>query len=184
VLILFLGVVLITLILASKRGKRTMREGRVKLVEAINIDPLTGLFNKPGFETETKKRLEDIPPERACAFATFEIVSFRSYNYLYGFDAGNELLKKIADTVRAINSDAGVGARIYADHFVMFADGVDNEEIFSNFRKGILELKSTGLPVFLCGGIYLVEDRTMSVLNMTDRASVAKDTIKYGNCNL
>lgn len=173
-----LSLLLFIVLMETTRKRRIeKREDRVRLDEAISIDHLTGLFNKPGFEAETRKRLDTLPEDCVCAVVSFEVVSFRSYNALYGFDAGDALLRKIADIIREICIDAA--GRLYADHFVMFVSGRDNEDVFTILKKGVAIAKDSGLPFYLCGGIDLVDRREMPVPLMVDRASIAKDTIKY-----
>lgn len=148
-------------------------------IEAYYFDKLTGLYNKTGFEIKASERLAKLPKDRVCAFVSFEVVSFRSYNALYGFDAGDELLCTIADIVGKFMREGDVACRLYADHFVWFIGGSSDEEIFETFRAAVRLAKDTQLPFFLCGGIYLVEDRTMPISTMVDKASIAKDAIKY-----
>ncbi len=163
----------------AKRYRRNSRKERRKYIEACTIDPLTGLYNKPGFEAETERVLLKLPQDKACAVISFEVVSFRTYNELYGYEAGDILLKTIADTILRYEHKGDVVSRLYSDHFVWFTTGTDNEEIFGTLRDAIKTANSTGLPFFLCAGVYLVDKREMSVQNMIDKASIAKDTIKY-----
>lgn len=174
-------VILLIVSIAVPARKRLLelREGYRKYVEACTIDSLTGLFNKPGFEAEVAKAVGKLPSERACALISFEIVSFRTYNELYGYEAGDTLLKTIAEIAKKAVNDGDVAARLYSDHFACFITGGDSEEIFSALRDAVKAAKMTELPFFLCAGIYFIEDRSMAVLDMLDKASVAKDTIKF-----
>ena len=163
---------------ARKRVIEARCEHR-RYIEACTVDSLTGLYNKPGFEAETRRALSKISPNHACAIISFEVVSFRTYNELYGYEAGDALLKTIAETILMYKKRGDVVSRLYSDHFVWFTAGKDNEEIFRMIRDAIKTANTTGLPFFLCAGIYLIENRGMSVQDMTDKASIAKDTIKY-----
>lgn len=182
---LFLTIILIALlvelihILALRRGKRGRIQQEVSLNTAVTVDSLTGLLNKSGFEAEARRILDSALPESRCAIVNFEVVAFRAYNYLYSFEAGNELIKDIADIARESIGEGGVAARLYADHFVMLVMGADEEEIYDCLRNGVKELKRTGIRISLCGGIYLVSDRQVPVHSMIDRAIVAKDAVKY-----
>ncbi len=147
--------------------------------QAYTIDPLTGLYNKAGFIAQIKKVLPKLGKERACAVLSFEIVSFNTYNELYGYKAGDALLKTIADISKRHKKSGDVIGRLYSDHFVWFANGEDSEAIFATFRSAIKEAKDTGLPFYLCGGVYLLENREISVQSMIDKAALAKETIKY-----
>ncbi len=165
--------------MTARRRLKETRSERKKYVEACTVDPLTGLYNKPGFEAETRRALLRLPLDRDCSVISFEVVSFRTYNELYGYEAGDALLKTIADTILRYKKRGDVVSRLYSDHFVWFTTGKDKEEIFGTIRAALKTAKETGLPFFLCAGIYLVNDRGMAIFEMIDKASIAKDTIKY-----
>lgn len=169
--------VIILLILRHRRLQVTAERTSRRI--ACTVDPLTGLYNKPGFEKYAQDALAKAPPEKVCALVSFEIVSFRSYNTLYGFDAGDELLRTVALIIRSHMCDADVSSRLYADHFAWLLCRDTEEEVYESLREAVRSAKSSKLPFFLCGGIYLIEDRSMRIAAMTDFASIAKDTIKY-----
>ncbi|NLH00460.1 MAG: EAL domain-containing protein, partial [Clostridiales bacterium] len=175
----FSALLLISVVIIAKERMDQIDKERRKGIKAVYTDPLTGLYNKTGFEKKTHKRLLSIPADRVCALISFEVVSFRSYNALYGFAAGDRLLKTISDIVRQYTGKEDVVGRLYADHFVWLAEGDSREEIFDKLKDAVRNAKDCGLPFFLCGGIYMIEDRGMDVQKMIDNASIAKDTIKH-----
>ena len=146
---------------------------------AYTVDPLTSLYNKAGFETRTADLLKKAPEKGTCALISFEVVSFRSFNTLYGFDAGDDLLRTIALIIRAHTRESDVAGRLYADHFAWYICRDTDEEVYATLRECVRSAKDSGLPFYLCAGIYKITDRTMSVAEMTDYASIAKNTIKY-----
>ncbi|NCU32562.1 MAG: hypothetical protein EOM23_06445, partial [Candidatus Moranbacteria bacterium] len=85
VIIIAILLISIMVIIARERNLEFNKE-HLKRVEACTLDPLTKLFNKPGFEAEARKSLNKLPKERACAIVSYEIVSFRTYNTLYGYE--------------------------------------------------------------------------------------------------
>ncbi|MFB0921064.1 MAG: EAL domain-containing protein, partial [Oscillospiraceae bacterium] len=179
VVVMLALLLLISVGMTAKNHLRDSRKERRKYIEACTLDSLTGLYNKSGFEAETQRALLKLPHDKVCALISFEVVSFRTYNELYGYEAGDVLLKTIADTIICYEKKGDVVSRLYSDHFIWFTTGKDNEEIFDTLRGAIKTANSTGLPFFLCAGVFLVDDRRMSVQNMIDKASIAKDTIKY-----
>lgn len=166
-------------VLGARKRIMKLRKENSEFIKEGTIDRLTGLFNKPGFEIEASKALSKLPKERACAVVAFEVVSFRTYNELYGYVAGDALLKTIAEIARKYKNSGDVVGRLYSDHFVWFIDDEDSEQIFSTLRNAIRATGNTDLPFFLCAGIYVIEDRGISVPEMIDKASIAKNTIKY-----
>lgn len=165
--------------IAVKRIIIEHEKARLKYIQACVIDPLTGLFNKKGFEAEAGKALSKLPQNCASAIVTFEVVSFRTYNELYGYEAGDALLKMIAEIACKFKKSGDVVSRMYSDHFVWLISGEDSEEIYSTLKNALRTAKNTCLPFYLCGGIFHIDNRKMSVPDMVDKASIAKDTIKY-----
>jgi len=155
-----------------------MDRERARYIRASTIDSLTGLYNKPGFEEAVKKAFDSLSADRVCVVVAFEVVSYRTYKELYGNEAGEQLLQAISSIINKYQRSGDATARFYSDHFVWFASGKNEEEIFSVFRAATKATRSHEPPFFLCGGIYLIKDRSLSVAEMVDKASVAKDYIK------
>jgi len=154
----------------------------VQLAKINSIDSLTGLFNSRGFGAVAMKIISTSPEERRQAIVAFEVVSFRNYNEIYGFEAGDALIKTIAAIAKKHAKTDDVLARAYSHHFIWLVNGEDDEEIFNTLKDTLKEARATGLPFYLCGGLFLIDDRKLSVSDMIDRAIVARDTIKknYG----
>ena len=178
-LVLIAILLVISIVIPARKRVIELREGYQKYTEARTIDSLTGLLNKPGFETEVGKALGELAAGRVCALVSFQVVSFRTYNELYGYEAGDALLKAIAEIAKEHKNAADVVARLYSDHFAWFIAGDSSEEIFNTLRDSAKGARMTELPFFLCAGIYFIGDRGMAVPDMLDKASVAKDTIKF-----
>ena len=153
-----------------------------ELSQIKSVDSLTGLLNNKGFEAQAQKILSVSPEGQRHVIVLFEVVSFRSYNELYGFEAGDALIKTIAAIAKKYAKKGDVLARAYSHHFVWLASGENEEEIFNTLKDTLKEVKGTGLPFYLCGGLFLIDDRKMPVSDMIDRAAIARDTIKkhYG----
>lgn len=169
----------LTVIVLLRHRRKQVAAERVNSRIAYTIDPLTDLYNKPGFEKRARDVLSEAPSEKVCALVSFEIVSFRSYNTLYGFNAGDELLRTVAFIVRTHMRTSDVSGRLYADHFTWLLCRDTEDEVYEALRAAVRSAKDSKLPFFLCGGIYRIEDRSMSIAEMTDLSSIAKDTIKY-----
>ena len=178
-LVLLSALLALTIILILRRQRIAVETEYGNSQIAYTVDPLTLLYNKSGFEKRAAELLAKAPPESACALVSFEIVAFRSYNTLYGFDAGDELLRTIARILRSHMRQGDVAGRLYADHFAMYLCRESDEEIYATLRKCVRSAKDSGLPFYLCAGIYKITDRGMSIAEMTDYASIAKNTIKY-----
>lgn len=80
-------------------------------------------------------------PERRAQYAVVyvNLAQFRRYNIIYGWNAGERILEKIADILcRNVDSKTEVCAREHGDHFVMLLNYSDREA----FMDRILFIKS------------------------------------------
>ncbi|MEG1404140.1 MAG: EAL domain-containing protein [Oscillospiraceae bacterium] len=166
------------IIYASGKSITALRLAHKNKISAFLIDPLTGLYSKPGFEQTVKEKLAIIPENHICAIISFEVVAFQSYNALYGFETGNALLKKLSDLIRQFAGENDIGSRMYADRFVWLKSSEDIDGLLNAINIAHTAAMDSGLPFFLCGGMYLIDDRKLAVSEMIDKASIAKDTVK------
>ena len=178
-LVLLTALLALTIVTLLHRQRLTVAAEHRGRGIAYTVDALTELYNKFGFEKRTAEALAKAPPEKVCALVSFEVVSFRSFNTLYGFDAGDDLLRTIALIMRGHMREGDAAGRLYADHFAWYLCRDTKEDVYASLRGCVRSAKDSGLPFFLCAGIYEITDRSMSVAEMTDYASIAKNTIKY-----
>ena len=81
------------------------------------IDELTGIYNFRSFITEAERVLsEDESGE--YDILVWDIVQFKVINDLYGVEAGDRLLKEIADGFISKLKNRGVYGRLGSDRFV------------------------------------------------------------------
>src|SRR5690554_6942558 len=96
--------------LESKVQQRTreLEEANRKLSALVRTDPLTGLLNRRQFETlideEIQRRRRDGKP---LLFAMMDVDEFKRYNDTYGHQAGDEVLIKVAELLKANFRRAG-----------------------------------------------------------------------------
>jgi len=79
-------------------------------------DVLTGLLNRAGLARELNKRTAK---SESFALLYLDLDQFKSVNDSFGHQAGDELLKSVADRLRAGCRSADVIARIGGDEFVI-----------------------------------------------------------------
>src|SRR5258706_1050226 len=83
--------------------------------------PLTKLPGSPGIEEEVRRYLKD---GMSFAFAYIDIDYFKAYNDSYGYEAGDRILKKVADSLIASTTSQGrmgFPGHIGGDDFVLVA---------------------------------------------------------------
>lgn len=141
-----------------------------------------GLFNKNAFHHYTAKMLEKYPEKKFVLFR-WDIDNFKVFNDWFGTDVGDNYLKKIGDFYRKyseINKEIMTFARYDADHFVCCreADGFEPEKITKIIDEYVAQLKTLEFEYTPRVGIYMINDPTLDVALMCDRALLALRSIK------
>lgn len=142
-------------------------------------DPLTGLYNTEGF-IEQASALLKADPETPRFMLSSNIRDFKLVNDLFGMEKGDEILVRIADLIREQCSEQTICGRLGADQFVMLIRREDFHE--DDFKRGMNEvsalLKTSAYRLRIQLGVYAIDDLTMSVPSMYDRAKVAITMIR------
>ncbi len=141
---------------------------RKQLENERDIDILTKLYNRRGFESRIrepldKSRTEDIGEG---ALIMIDADGLKQINDRYGHKAGDMYLRGIADMIRDFGSCKKVSARLGGDEFVLFLYGYgSNESLFDDIdrlketRKGTsVEVeKGVAVPVRFSFGVSVAE---------------------------
>ena len=141
-------------------------------------DTLTGLFNKWGFFFRVQEILKQ-KNNKKYQIICFDVKRFKLINDLFGFSAGDGVLKKIADSLFENRTEDGVFARIDSDKFGVFCRKKNAQRIIRMLTE--MELYVEGSSTYLVRismGVYEIDDKTIPVSLMYDRAKMALDTIK------
>lgn len=73
-----------------------------ELLEAVRTDPLTGLFNRRRLEEDQPVLDEGLRRyDRAYSIAMADVDHFKAYNDRYGHQAGDDVLRRVAQAIRA-----------------------------------------------------------------------------------
>ena len=154
-----------------------LNELNVCLEKKSLIDDLTSLPNMKCFYARAAERfadpLRDIERER---LVFMDVENFKNYNEKYGFAAGTEFLKTVAQIVsRAFKDD--LTARFSDDHFVALADAEGLEDKIKKIQDEMTAGEDS-VQLRLKAGIYAPKKRTESPNLACDRARYACESIK------
>lgn len=139
-------------------------------------DAVTHLYNKSAFFRRARTLLDE-NPGRIYSLVAFDIVRFRAVNEIFGYEAGDKLLRFIAEHMQSMVGETGVCARIATDLFAMCIPDDNVEELLKNLSDSVKEYNFR-FVVQLCYGVYRVDDLSLSVNQMLDRASMAERSVK------
>ena len=92
-------------------------------------DPLTGLYNRRGLESEGRKVVQHSAKESSAAtVAMLDCDGFKQINDAHGHRAGDEALRLLAAILRANTRETDVVARLGGDEFVLVLADTDRDE--------------------------------------------------------
>ncbi len=152
------------------------------MINLVQYDRLTGLYSKEFFYRRAKERIL-AHPERSYDIICSDIENFKLINDIFGMPAGDRLLRGLADLYTTMVGDKGICGRYNADQFACLLEHrwTYTDDLFIKATQTINSL-SSAKNVVMKWGIYAVEDRSVSVEQMCDRALLAARSIKgrYG----
>lgn len=142
-------------------------------------DPLTELYNKEYFFEKVAHRLKF---DRFTKYYLIisDIVNFKLVNDLHGKPFGDTILKRSADAIRKYSARDVIYGRLYNDHFIMLVPKrrFDEEMYAEAFRHDMSYLENFSYNLIIHMGIYEIDDLSLPVSVMCDRAFLALRTIK------
>ncbi len=116
-----------------------------KLNKLAAIDGLTGLSNRRFFDKTLKKEAARMAREdKNLGILMVDIDNFKNYNDTYGHQAGDDCLKKVANTIsETVYRPGDLAARYGGEEFVVILPDTDREgvyEVSERIRQAIENL--------------------------------------------
>ena len=180
-----IGFFIIQLILDRAEAERqllehasTLEEEVVEVKKRMEIDPLTGIYNRNRFPSAmrdfTKIARDTGEP---LSLVMFDIDHFKSINDTYGHDAGDEVLFGFAQTIRSFLDRRHVLIRWGGEEFILLClhyDGDQAKEFADQIREGVEQARLlTERKVTCSGGVGVwrgPDDDTMALVKRADTA--------------
>ena len=153
------------------------------MINELQYDRLTGVYNHEYFYQMVKKRLAE-DPDGEYSIVCSNIDNFKLVNDTFGNKAGDELLKEIASISKLTVGDTGFCGRFGADRFLCFqkTDIEHNDRndfgLRLDFEMSSILKSITMQRTVMHWGIYEIKDRSIPVEQMCDRALLAVNSIK------
>ncbi len=141
-------------------------------------DKLTGLYNYEGFMSKVKTCL-DIGKHEKYILMRFDIKNFKLVNDIFGMEAGDRLLCKVANTLRKKDLPDAIYCRIECDRFgMLLPEKYEDEMVELLARTPFYADYNENYQVYIYMGIYKIADKSIPVSMMSDRANIALGTVK------
>lgn len=154
------------------------QKSKKNIEKLYNYDELTAIYNKNGFYKYAANLLRLNSGKNYCV-AAIDVYRFKIINEIYGRDFGDKTLKQIADCVKEEFQSTGVFCRLGSDIFMVCIpfefDFIDRLKRLNDKVEAKLD---TNGEVVLTIGVYVIEDFSMPVASMCDRAYMASKSIK------
>ena len=102
-------------------------------------DALTGLLNREGLRNRLGRALERCRgAERGVGLLLIDVDRFRLVNDSLGQPAGDQLLRHVAERIRAVTREADCVARLGADQFVVQVEAVAGAQALAAMARNLL----------------------------------------------
>lgn len=111
-------------------------------------DSLTGLYNRH----RMSRRIDNVlaafkTARRACALMMLDLDKFKQVNDTMGHQAGDELLKTVAERLTSIVGDRGEVGRLGGDEFQIILPDVDDRGKLGELADKIIQIVSQPYPI-------------------------------------
>jgi len=175
-------------IIRTNQFKRTIymtqkseREARQEFEQLAMIDSLTGILNRRSFFQLAQReyaRAKDL--HSSLCFAIIDLDYFKRVNDNYSHLAGDEVLKKISDTVGSVKRPYDIFGRLGGDEFGLvlpFTKLPDAEKIVSRIqdavRKTLIVSQDNEFRVTFSAGVVHADEDDQSLDDLIRRADEA-----------
>ena len=169
-------------------NEKSKRQELQSALERARTDGLTGLLNRQGI---TDGIIGCLKSEEKVAILFIDLDNFKSVNDIYGHDAGDKLLCKVAATIRKQVRTTDMTGRLGGDEFLVCLRGVQSvEEVRmcgERICKAVIEIKDAHVEKISCSiGATISPDDAMEytdLMKVADRrAYLAKSRGKNQVC--
>lgn len=121
---------------------KQLSQARASLQQVAHFDPLTNLMNRRSFnEAFTERLRKHAQKSRPLALMFLDIDHFKRINDSLGHDAGDQLLKEVAERIRSTLRDRDLVARFGGDEFCILASLGSVEEVRSLAQRIMTQMK-------------------------------------------
>ncbi|HEU0042972.1 EAL domain-containing protein [Sphingomonas sp.] len=126
------------------------RRSEAEITRLAMFDGLTGLANRQHMRLSLDKTLAHTRGAfRPVALFLLDLDRFKAVNDTLGHQAGDTLLKQVAQRLQRGVGDAGMVGRLGGDEFQVLLPGIDNREALTILARDLI--KSISQPYFIQG---------------------------------
>ncbi len=173
---------------------KTLKRWRGKPQKALGIildlnytDKLTGIDNKYKFASDATRLLaarDGYNAQGQFAIVLVDLYNFKLFNEINGYDYGDMLLKHMAEVICSSTVEGELCAHFFSDHFILMLRYDGREELTARLEKILSDisrldfLSDKSYTITPYAGVYVPDDRSISIDTAIDRARLAQVGIK------
>lgn len=153
-----------------------LKKSNTLLQTTLQIDKLTGLFNRRSFDNHIKK----LPLDDTYSIIFIDIDNFRNFNNNFGHQIGDSVLKRVSQTIKSTVRSNDSVYRYGGEEIVIILNECDKDNAFKiaeKIRLYICELNNSPFPVITIslGIANYPEDGTEidKIIEASDKALLA-----------
>ena len=171
-------IMIFTDITNEKENERQLMEANAELRYMAYHDSLTTIFNREAFSEMTSAMLRN-NPDKEFVLICWNVERFKFINELFGKNTGDLILKDVAALLKREISHIGTYGRLEADHFAVCfpKDEIDIDALIGRI-KPCEDFQRNHYELVIHVGVYEIEDPTVPVDQMCDRANLALQSVK------
>lgn len=160
---------------------KNVTESSIELEDIASMDEMQSMIKNVSAVRNFRRNVYNLiySSSRNIAFIQFDIRKFKLINDLYGEKFGDEILGFIILQLEEYCHEKQYFINLRSDVFMIVTEYGNEEELTglaNHLDKKIRSFK--GVKIQLSYGIYTVEDKTMELRQMEDRASMARKAAK------
>ena len=126
------------------------RRSDAEITRLALFDGLTGLANRQRMRASLDKTLQQqVGPYRPASLFLMDLDRFKAVNDTLGHQAGDALLKQVAQRLQRGVGDAGLVGRLGGDEFQVLLPGIDNRDTLATLARDLIGALSQ--PYFIAG---------------------------------
>ena len=126
------------------------RRSDAEITRLALFDGLTGLANRQRMRASLDKTLQQqVGPYRPASLFLMDLDRFKAVNDTLGHQAGDALLKQVAQRLQRGVGDAGLVGRLGGDEFKVLLPGIDNRDTLATLARTLIAALSQ--PYFIAG---------------------------------
>lgn len=158
------------------KNKLEQQAERLRLAQ---FDALTGLYTREAFYSKAAEMIKEKEPGYYM-LSSFDLNHFKVVNDQYGMQAGDALLKHMADVFKHnFGEQGGICCRIYADRFAaLYPAGYEDTEAIVRMRDEAVKTNGFLPSMTFNIGRCRIYDMSLPVSQIYDRACIAQSSIK------